>query len=43
VLDESRFKTDNIGTNDGYEVAILAVESEGGHRLDRALFSNLAQ
>jgi hypothetical protein len=43
VLDESRFKTDNICTDDGYEVVILAVESEGRHRLDRALFCNLAQ
>jgi hypothetical protein len=43
VFDESRFKTDNIGTDDGYEVAILAVKGEGGDRLDRALLCNLAQ
>ena len=43
MFDQGSFKPDDVCAYDGGKVVVLAVQREGGHRLDRALFSNLAQ
>jgi hypothetical protein len=43
MFDQGSFKPDDVRAYDGGKVVVLAVQREGGHRLDGTLLCDLAQ